>query len=64
MEMKCHDKTLFVGKSTRSFSFSLRFFVLCAAKAGAHINELADAHTHTHKGAGSTGGHPSYGKHS
>lgn len=47
MEMKCHDKILFVGKSTRSFSFSLRFFVLCAAKAGAHINELADAHTHT-----------------
>lgn len=35
-----------------------------------HASELADAHhnnntlTHSHKGAGSTGGHPSYGKHS
>lgn len=57
-------KPCLLEKVQEVFLFSLRFFVLCAAKAGAHINELADAHTHTHKGAGSTGGHPSYGKHS
>lgn len=60
-EMLMEMKPRLLGK--RMQTFPLAFFVLCEAKT--HTDKLADAHnTHTYKGAGSTGGHPSYGKHS